>query len=125
MGHVILDASAYVSRLADHGVEAPLSPLRLTIRGVSGYLHQFNTYRYIPKMFDRTPRHLFTPCGRFVVYPVKTEIGDEKITTPNQYIVYFRGNRVPDDRFGIRTVIRGSKYTPRAAHKKTLGRDAA
>ena len=114
MNHSPLAAADYAKRLADPKVETPLSPLRLTIRGKSGHVHQFNTYRYIPQMFSTVERHFFSPCGRFTVYQ----------TAPNQYAVYFNGNRVPDDRFGIRLSIRDSHARTASAYKRTRGRDA-
>lgn len=112
MNHSPFDADVYRAHLANPLVEVPLSPLRLTIRGKSGNVHQFNTYRYTPKMFSTVERHLFSPCGRFTVYKA----------APNQYAVYFNGVRVPDDRFGIRLAIRESKARTVSAYKRTNGR---
>lgn len=99
---------------------APVARLRLTVVGKSGARHTFILHTYTP-FFEPTPRHYFTPCGRFIVLRHGAEIDGETIRAGEQYTVYYRGEAIPDDRYALRTTIK-PRRRPRAAHKQTLGR---
>lgn len=100
---------------------APLSRQRLIVTDVRGEPHIFNLYTYEPMMWETLPRHLFTACGRFTVYPVKSVVNGQKITLPGQFVVCYRGEPVPDERFAMRDTIRAKQYRPKAAYKQTRG----
>jgi hypothetical protein len=99
---------------------ARLSRLRVTLIGASGARHLFNLYTYNP-IFEPTPRHFFSECGRVIVMRQRVTLpGDERATTtPGQYFVFFRGNRVPEERYLIRETIRESKPRVKARDKRS------
>ena len=101
---------------------AKLSAVRLIVAGKSGATHLFNLYTYAPFFDEPFPRHLFSPCGRFTAFPIKTEIDGEKMTTPGQYHVYYNGNPVPEDRYSFRLNQREKQYRAPSAYKHTRGR---
>lgn len=101
---------------------AKLSRIRVTLIGQSGARHLFNLYTYNP-IFEPTPRHFFSECGRVIVMRNRVELPDHEkaVIVPDQYFVFFRGNRVPEERYMLRTVIRETKARTHSAFKQTRG----
>lgn len=100
------------------------SPVRLTVVGKSGVRYSIHMLRFLPPMFDKTPRHSFSTCGRFVVMPVREKLADDAPAVyTGQYRVYYNGKLMPEERYAIRLSQREAGVKKTAQYKRTRGRD--
>ena len=77
-------------RSASNDFQPKLSDKILILIGKSGHPYRFDLYR------QAFVKGLFSPCKRVRVHPCRDEDGD---TVPNQFDIFFNGNKVPDDRY--------------------------
>lgn len=101
---------------------APVAALRLTIVGKSGFRHHFVLHTFAPMIWDKAPRHLYTPCGRFIVLRNRVELDDETTVCTDQFAVYYNGESIAEERFAIRHTMRAKQYKPASAAKQSHGR---